>query len=117
MRSSECGVRKFRLGHHDCPQKFSFALHIPHSTLKSVDICEFVEPKKDLAKVSESRGTIALILVWALVGVLVFSVVSSWFVMTTENRDALVRILEIVLTPLVALVGAVTGFYYGEKSK
>ncbi len=71
-------------------------------------------PSKDREKI---RGTIALILVWALVGVLVFSVVSSWFVMTTENRDALVRILEIVLTPLVALVGAVTGFYYGEKSK
>jgi hypothetical protein len=37
--------------------------------------------------------------------------------MTTENRDALMKVLEVVLAPLVALVGAVTGFYYGEKSK
>lgn len=62
------------------------------------------------------RGNIALILVWALVGVLAFAVFSSWIVMTAESREALIRILEIALAPLVALVGAVTGFYFGEKS-
>jgi len=72
------------------------------------------DPTEDREKI---RGTIALILVLALVGVLVFAVVSSWIVMNTENRDALMKVLEVVLAPLVALVGAVTGFYYGEKSK
>lgn len=80
----------------------------PSPTLATYD------PSEDREKI---RGRIALILVCALVGVLGFSLVSSWIVMTTENRDALMKVLEVVLAPLVALVGAVTGFYYGEKSK
>ena len=72
------------------------------------------DPSEDREKI---RGLIALILVWALVGVLAFAVFSSWIVMEAENRSALMKVLEVVLAPLVALVGAVTGFYYGEKSK
>lgn len=37
-------------------------------------------------------------------------------VATTVELRAARAIVELVLTPLVGLVGAVTGFYYGEKS-
>ena len=72
------------------------------------------DPSEDREKI---RGLIALILVCALVGVLAFALFSSWFVMEAGNRSNIMNVLEVVLAPLVALVGAVTGFYYGEKSK
>jgi hypothetical protein len=34
----------------------------------------------------------------------------------TNNLVALKTVLETLLTPLVGLVGAVTGFYFGDKS-
>lgn len=74
-----------------------------------------------------TRGSIALKLVWTLVGViggamlmaLVTTGICSWknaCTVETANLSALKVILEVVLTPLIGLVGAVTGFYFGEKS-
>ena len=72
------------------------------------------DPTEDREKV---RANIALILVYALVGVVAFALFSAWIVMPAENRAALFEVLKIVFAPLVGLVGAATGFYYGGKSK
>lgn len=70
------------------------------------------DPAQDREKV---RGRIALILVFLLLGIVAVSFVAIWFKMAplTDVKG----ILELVLAPVVGLVGAVTGFYYGEKSK
>ena len=73
------------------------------------------------------RGTIALLLVWTMVGVIALvalvGVVTAYNchlkdTCTAETTDlkSIRSVIELVLTPLVGLVGAVTGFYFGEKS-
>lgn len=73
------------------------------------------------------RGTIALALVWTLVGVIGAVVVTglvtiyachSGATCNAETMDlkTIRAVIELVLTPLIGLVGAVTGFYFGEKS-
>ena len=74
------------------------------------------------------RGHIALVLVYALVGVIavvVFSGVSTTYgCLTPDDKctdaaldlTSLRVVVELVLTPLAVLVGAVTGFYFGEQS-
>lgn len=85
-------------------------------------------PKYNPAAARESvRGNIAKWLVWTLVGVVAVVVLAS-IAMTwrcaAQNACApefaemksIRLLLELILTPLVGLVGAVTGFYFGEKS-
>ena len=57
-------------------------------------------------------------LVSALRGIIVLAF-AFVFVMpgSSANIDALKALLEITFGPIVALVGAVTGFYFGEKSR
>jgi len=73
------------------------------------------------------RGTIALLLVWTLVGVITIVVFTGLVTMyscsaangcspETNELKAVRVVIELVLTPLVGLVGAVTGFYFGEKT-
>lgn len=73
------------------------------------------------------RGKIAKWLVGTLVGVVGMVVViglitaalcgySGTCAAETVELRAARAIVELILTPLVGLVGAVTGFYYGEKS-
>ncbi|MEH2587373.1 hypothetical protein [Bradyrhizobium sp. AZCC 1721] len=73
------------------------------------------------------RGTIALWLVWTLVGVVAAVVVTGLITIygchvansctpETNELKAIRVVIELVLTPLVGLVGAVTGFYFGEKT-
>ena len=73
------------------------------------------------------RGTIALALVWALVGVIAAVVLTGLVTMyachgggacnvETMDLKSIRAVIELVLTPLIGLVGAVTGFYFGEKS-
>jgi hypothetical protein len=64
------------------------------------------------------RGLIALVLVAALCGIIVLAF-AFVFVMpvTATNIEALKSVLEILFAPIVGLVGAVTGFYFGEKSR
>lgn len=72
------------------------------------------------------RGRIALSLVWAFVAV-VFAIVVFGFGTTivcgaytcspeTVSLTSIRIVVELVITPLVGLVGAVAGFYFGEKS-
>lgn len=80
-------------------------------------------PAKDREK---KRGQIAMLLVWLLVGI-VFGTFALTFgkalCVDAENTTICgplnvveVRtMIEMLLTPVVALVGAVTGFYFGES--
>ena len=73
------------------------------------------------------RGLIAQALVWTLVVVIAAVVLSGLITAyACHAKDAcspeaveiktLRAVVEIVMTPLIGLVGAVTGFYFGEKS-
>lgn len=86
------------------------------------------DPTKDREK---KRGEIALILVFTLVGVVsvsfvVFAIKAFFFgcvECTAEQSefakfvDSLSELLELIFAPLIGLIGAVTGFYFGEKSR
>jgi hypothetical protein len=74
-----------------------------------------------------TRGTIAQALVWTLVAVIGAVVVAGLLTVyychnekacaaDTVEIKTLRAVVEIVMTPLIGLVGAVTGFYFGEKS-
>jgi hypothetical protein len=59
-----------------------------------------------------------LVLVSALCGIIVLAF-AFVFVMPINgaNIETLKSLLEIIFAPIVGLVGAVTGFYFGEKSR
>lgn len=66
----------------------------------------------------KKRGLIALILVSALCGIIVFAFAFISFVpAASTNIEVLKSVLEIIFAPIVGLVGAVTGFYFGEKAR
>jgi hypothetical protein len=85
----------------------------PPST-SSLEVATY-DPAQDRERV---RGRIAQILVWLLVGIVVVSLGAGvWLGLKTEEGiESLKLVLELVLTPIIGLVGAVTGFYFGEKS-
>lgn len=60
------------------------------------------------------RGVIALILVACLCFIVLFSLMFVVFCIDTER---LRTVLDTILSPVVGLVGAATGFYFGEKSR
>jgi hypothetical protein len=73
------------------------------------------------------RGQIAQTLMWTLVGVIAVVVLTALgltlgCLKSNECASAALElkpmriVVELVLTPLVGLVGAVTGFYFGERS-
>jgi negative regulator of sigma E activity len=85
------------------------------------------KPYDPLPERENIRGQIAQWLIWTLVGVVACVVLTA--ILTTVNclqkdscadqaldLSALRTVVELILTPLVGLVGAVTGFYFGEKS-
>jgi multisubunit Na+/H+ antiporter MnhC subunit len=89
----------------------------------------FIEKNYDPTLDRETiRGTIAQALVWTLVVVIVAVILMGLVTAygchakdTTCSADAIElkttrAVIELVLTPLIGLVGAVTGFYFGEKS-
>ena len=61
------------------------------------------------------RGWLAIV----LVSLLCLMVLTPFLFLTrnAEDSNAALEILKIVLSPVAGLVGAVTGFYFGEKSK
>jgi len=58
------------------------------------------------------RGLVALGLVVLLIGIVTGSYFLVW---TNKNTNSVKDWLTAVLTPIVGLVGAVTGFYYGGR--
>jgi len=89
---------------------------------------EIVEKPYDPTADRETiRGTIALALVRALVCVIAAVVLTGLVTAyachggsacnaETMDLKSIRAVIEMVLTPLIGLVGAVTGFYFGEKS-
>lgn len=81
------------------------------------------DPVKDREGV---RGKIALSLVYCFVGIVIaivgfgfLTTIACGLVACSADISALTSIrvvVELVITPLIGLVGAVSGFYFGEKS-
>jgi hypothetical protein len=66
----------------------------------------------------KKRGIIALILVSALCGIIVLAFAYVFVAPAAgTSLEVLKTVLEIIFAPIVGLVGAVTGFYFGEKSR
>jgi hypothetical protein len=98
------------------------------SNVSSPDIEAPVEEPYDPAPARENvRGMIALLLVCTLVAVIglvmLVGIVTAYncnpkdaCTAETTELKSIRSVIELVLTPLVGLVGAVTGFYFGEKS-
>ena len=97
-------------------------------TIQPPAVSQFVDKPYDPTPDRENiRGTIALWLVWTLVGVIAIVVLTGLVTLygchlkdsctpETNELKAVRVVIELVLTPLVGLVGAVTGFYFGEKT-
>jgi hypothetical protein len=60
------------------------------------------------------RGALAILLTAVLCAIACVAIVAGMFFDDWSGRK---EAFELVFTPLVGLVGAVTGFYYGEKAR
>jgi hypothetical protein len=80
----------------------------------STPIDRAYDPSQDRER---KRGQIALSLVGLLAAIAAFSLIFVMFAATKEREDAFKGVLELPFGPIVGLVGAVTGFYFGAKSK
>lgn len=87
----------------------------PHEEAQSASLQNYqvkeYSPDEDREKV---RGNIAMGLVLLLAALILLSFVSLWLGLATSAD--LKSILELVFTPVVALVGSATGFYFGGRS-
>jgi hypothetical protein len=70
------------------------------------------DPERDREAV---RGRIALLLIWILAGIIVASFLTVWG--SPDKFPTVKSLLELIIAPVVALVGSATGFYFGGKSK
>jgi uncharacterized protein YneF (UPF0154 family) len=59
------------------------------------------------------RGAIVIILLSILAGIIAGSFVALW--VKAISSDEIKTLLTLVFTPIVGLVGAATGFYYGGR--
>ncbi len=88
--------------------------------VKSVDIAGKAEPPETKPatieeKQEKTRGAIAGALVALLFIIIIASFAAVWLkVQTVAEVKAL---LEVILAPVVALVGSATGFYFGGRKK
>ncbi len=83
---------------------------------------ELIRPEErpyDPAREREKkRGVIAVTLVSALCGIVAMAFVYVFVALLTGGSVELLKsVLEIIYAPIVGLVGAVTGFYFGERSR
>lgn len=71
-----------------------------------------------LERRERTRERLALILVLVLAGLVIVSVIAALLAHDDPERlGQLKDILSMILGPIVGLVGAVTGFYFGEQSR
>lgn len=68
-------------------------------------------PEKAL---DDARKNIAYLLIGLLIFVCGAAIVSTAL---DANTDSIFRVLEHILSPIIGLVGAATGFYFGTRSK
>jgi hypothetical protein len=76
-------------------------------------------PSEDTEQFREKmRGRLAVRLVWALLAVVVGTFAYLWFsnLSPTELNNVVPMVGTTLLTPLVGLIGAVMGFYYGGQT-
>jgi len=66
-------------------------------------------------KIEDTRARLAFALLGTLAVTIVF--VLALLAAGRVNSDEVVRIFGVSLAPLVGLVGAVTGYYYGRSSR
>lgn len=81
------------------------------------------DPAKDREAL---RGSLAMALIYTLVGIVfgsfLIAIITEMACAKTECSEpttklaSLKSLMDIIFTPLIGLVGAVTGFYFGDKS-
>jgi hypothetical protein len=81
-------------------------------TITSLDVDRPYDPTRARERM---RGAIAIVLLSILGAVVLFAFAALWSARVTI--DDLRTLLEILFAPLVGLVGAVTGFYYGSRAR
>lgn len=67
----------------------------------------------------ETRRTLALILIWTFSGMIILALLAAIFgpMICNFDKQLLAETLKVIIPPTIALVGAVTGFYYGSERK
>ena len=82
--------------------------------LGDVDLSSPEEKKYDPSKeVDKARKYIAYWLLALLSFLVVFSFISLWFLNPTPTFSDIKALVELLLGPIIALVSAATGFYFG----
>lgn len=76
-------------------------------------------PKVETTDREQTRRTLALILIWTFSGMMGVAVLAAIFgpLICNFDKELLSETLKVVIPPTIALVGAVTGFYYGSERK
>lgn len=77
------------------------------------------------AQPEKARDQVRAIIAYALLGLLAVIVLTSAAMLliawgkddASERIEDLVEVLQVVLPPVVAVVGSVTGFYYGSQDR
>lgn len=85
-----------------------------------------VQPYDPLKDQESVRGQLALLLIFTLIGIVVATLIMGTLTIVycatkvceaqTQNMEVIKTLVSLVLTPVVGLVGAVTGFYFGARS-
>jgi hypothetical protein len=74
-------------------------------------------PQPSVVPLEQQRETLRGRIAAALLGILAFIVVAAFLTIWFDWADdgELTDLLTLIFAPVLGLVGAVTGFYYGEK--
>lgn len=62
----------------------------------------------------DSRHKIALVIVGSLSGIVLLPFIIIWW--SSRDIEALLKLVQATIGPVVGVVGAVTGFYFGSAS-
>ncbi len=66
----------------------------------------------------DARSRLSTIIVGSLGAIVVFSFLSLWIAwFTNHDSGDVVKVIEVILSPVIGIVGAVSGFYFGEKQR
>ncbi len=70
------------------------------------------DPSRDRERV---RGVVALLMIGLLIGIVIAMI--GGLITGYLSADATEKVAAVILSPVVGLLGAVLGFYYGEQSR
>ncbi len=73
-------------------------------------------PLETIPYTDRVRGRIAERLIWLLTGVVVLAFASLWRIEPAPGAGELKELLTVLFGPLVALVAAAVGYYFGGKA-